>query len=327
MEYRVSPGGWDRKLASIAAGLNDPKGTPPLIIEWRSGTLSIRDGNHRAAAMLKAGWTHCWIIVWCNNAADYEIARSAIDVANWLPISDTLSQHLRRDGWVRLPSAVDPVLVYAALSAIQADLANHFDPKRQAEYDNISYCPGLRGTAPILDLLTKSQARNYLDNWIGWDEIGHDGGQIAIRRAHNADRAYAPDWHIDGVGSGKNGLPIDSPISNFTALVGVYLTPIEAEFAGNFVVWPGSHYQLQSYFRDRGPSAMREGKPKIDPGQPVQLPAMPGDLIICHYQLAHTAAVNLSENDHFAVYFRVWLRDIDDRRWELLTNIWDGWRM
>jgi hypothetical protein len=81
MEYRVSLECWDRKLARIAAGLSDPKETPPLIIEWRSGTLSIRDGNHRAAAMLKAGWTHCWIIVWCNSTADYEVAHAAIDVA------------------------------------------------------------------------------------------------------------------------------------------------------------------------------------------------------------------------------------------------------
>jgi hypothetical protein len=42
------------------------------------------------------------------------------------------------------PCAVDPSLVRTALSAIQDHLAHHFDPKRQLEYDNISYCPGLR---------------------------------------------------------------------------------------------------------------------------------------------------------------------------------------
>jgi hypothetical protein len=45
------------------------------------------------------------------------------------------------------------------------------------------------------------------------------------------------------------------------------------------------------------------------------------------YQLAHTAAVNLSDQDRIAIYFRVWLADIDERRWQLLTNIWDGWRL
>jgi hypothetical protein len=46
-----------------------------------------------------------------------------------------------------------------------------------------------------------------------------------------------------------------------------------------------------------------------------------------HYQLAHTAAVNLSDQDRIAIYFRVWLADIDERRWQLLTNVWDGWRL
>jgi hypothetical protein len=43
--------------------------------------------------------------------------------------------------------------------------------------------------------------------------------------------------------------------------------------------------------------------------------------------LAHTAAVNLSANDRIAIYFRVWLKEIENRRWELLTNIWNGWRV
>ena len=52
--------------------------------------------------------------------------------------------------------AVDPSLVRGALSAVTNDLAHHFDPARQVDYDKISYCPGLRGTAPILDLLIQS---------------------------------------------------------------------------------------------------------------------------------------------------------------------------
>jgi ectoine hydroxylase-related dioxygenase (phytanoyl-CoA dioxygenase family) len=41
---------------------------------------------------------------------------------------------------------------------------------------------------------------------------------------------------------------------------------------------------------------------------------MPGDVVICHYQLAHSAAVNRSCNDRIAIYFQIWLRNIDDRR-------------
>lgn len=78
MEYLVSAEAWDRKVARLAAGLHQPEDLPPLIIECRSGTLSIRDGNHRAAAMLNARWTHCWVIVWCNTPSDYESAQAAI---------------------------------------------------------------------------------------------------------------------------------------------------------------------------------------------------------------------------------------------------------
>jgi ectoine hydroxylase-related dioxygenase (phytanoyl-CoA dioxygenase family) len=53
----------------------------------------------------------------------------------------------------------------------------------------------------------------------------------------------------------------------------------------------------------------------------------PGDVVLCHYELAHTAAVNVSDDDRYAVYFRLWLNDIDDRRWHLMTHIWDGWRL
>jgi ectoine hydroxylase-related dioxygenase (phytanoyl-CoA dioxygenase family) len=65
---------------------------------------------------------------------------------------------------------------------------------------------------------------------------------------------------------------------------------------------------------------------QIGLGDPIQLFADPGDVVLCHYQLAHAAAVNLSSNDRIAVYFRVWLKGIAEQQWELLTNIWNGWR-
>jgi hypothetical protein len=233
----------------------------------------------------------------------------------------------RRDGWALFPAVVSNDLVSTALNVIAADRAHNYDSSRQREYDNISYCPDLRDKPPISELLTHSPARAILDRALGWGEIAHDRGQIAIRQAHNTDRACPPVPHIDGVGSGLNGLAVGSPISNFTALVGVFLTPVHTEFAGNFTVWPGSHHRLEAHFRDRGPQAMLEGMPGIELGEPVQLLVNPGDVVLCHYQLAHTAAVNVSDNDRIAIYFRVWLKGIEQRRWQLLTNIWDGWRV
>ena len=79
LEYHIPSEAWERKVAMIAASLREPESVPPLIVEWRSGTLSIRDGSHRSAAMIRAGWTECWVIVWCNDLADYHAAQAAID--------------------------------------------------------------------------------------------------------------------------------------------------------------------------------------------------------------------------------------------------------
>jgi hypothetical protein len=325
MEFPVPADAWRRNVAGMASGLADPMEIPPLFVEWRAGVLSVRDGSHRHAAMTAAGWNACWGIVWCNNADDYGQARSFLD-ADSPAVTERRFEHLRRNGWALFPAAIPNDLVAAAMRAIHANRALHHDPTRQIEYDNISYCPGLRDKPPISELLTHSSAKAILDHALGWNQIEYDRGQIAIRQAHNTDKPYPPKPHIDGVGTGRNGRAPGSPISNFTALVGVFLTAVDTEFAGNFTVWPGSHHRLEAHFRDSGRDAMQQGMPQIELGDPIQLFAKPGDVVVCHYQLAHSAAVNLSSNDRIAIYFRVWLKGIENRRWELLTDIWNGWR-
>ena len=74
MPYHVDAAGWRRRISEIAETLAEPIQVPPLIVEWRDGQLSVRDGNHRYAAMVQAGWPSCWAIVWCNDATDFEAA-------------------------------------------------------------------------------------------------------------------------------------------------------------------------------------------------------------------------------------------------------------
>ena len=95
-------------------------------------------------------------------------------------------------------------------------------------------------------------------------------------------------------------------------------------FAGNYTVWPGSHYVYERYFRERGERAMREPMPTPEIGEPVQLLCDPGDAVLVHYQLGHTAAVNTAAVDRIAVYFRVC--SALERRGGYLTNMWDGGR-
>jgi hypothetical protein len=238
----------------------------------------------------------------------------------------TWHNHLRDHGYAQFPRLVPGPMVQTALTAIEEDLLQNYDPLRQVEYDNRSYCPDLRTTPPIMDLLEASPARSILDEVFGAGNVEWDRGQIAIRRAHNHPDQIAPTPHIDGFASGLNGLD-GGKIYSLTALVAVFLTPVSQPFAGNYTVWPGSHHVYENYFRVRGERAMSEPMPTPELGQPVQLMCEVGDVVLVHYQLGHSAAVNTADIDRIAIFFRVWLRDIEQRRWHYLTNMWDGWNI
>jgi hypothetical protein len=238
----------------------------------------------------------------------------------------TWQEQLRQQGLAQFGELTPKPLIKAALDAIEIDRSTNYDPDRQTEYDNRSYCPDLRTASPIMDLLTQSSVSNLLDEIFELDEIGWSDGQIAIRRAHNFTEPLPPTPHIDGFSTGLNGLE-EGKIYNHTILVGVFLTPVTRAFAGNFTVWPGSHNIYENYFRERGTRAMSEPMPTPEVGEPVQLTCAVGDVVLAHYQLAHAAAVNTSDNDRIAVYFRVWLRKMESDRWHYLTNMWDGWKL
>ena len=235
-------------------------------------------------------------------------------------------EHFRNQGYARFEKLTPEPLVIGALKAIEHDLDTNYELERQTEYDNRSYCPTLKGTPAIMNLLLKSPVHNILDEIFGLDEIDWDVGQIAIRRAHNVPTPIPPVAHIDGFSTGLNGLD-EGKIYNHTILVGVFLTPVRKPFAGNLTVWPTSHYVYERYFRERGPRAMKEPQPTPELGEPVQLTCKVGDVVLAHYELGHAGAVNTSDQDRIAVYFRVWLRRVGSDRWHYLTNIWEGWRL
>jgi hypothetical protein len=66
----VEPAGWERRVTELADGLRNPLQVPPLIVEYRAGVLSVRDGNHRHEAMRRRSWSACWIVIWYNAERD-----------------------------------------------------------------------------------------------------------------------------------------------------------------------------------------------------------------------------------------------------------------
>lgn len=81
LEYQVDADGWRRKVSDMAGGLTDPVELPPLVVEWRLGRLSVRDGSHRHAAACLAGWPALWAVVWYNDPAAGDAVRQAVSVA------------------------------------------------------------------------------------------------------------------------------------------------------------------------------------------------------------------------------------------------------
>jgi hypothetical protein len=237
---------------------------------------------------------------------------------NWASLVDR--------GYVHVHGLVAHELVARARAAIDDDLRRNYDPAREDAYSGSTYCPAILDAPAITDLLRRSGASDLVDAALGLDALTASP-QIAIRWAHNVDRELPLEPHLDGV--------LPDRIANMTAILGVFLTTMPRAFAGNLTVWPGTHRLYEHAFRERGPRAVFEPLPAIELGAPEQLVCAAGDVVLMHWSLAHTAAVNTSDVDRVAVYFRLMfpelgsdrVPDLGEGRWDYLSNLWRGWRV
>ena len=110
-------------------------------------------------------------------------------------------------------------------------------------------------------------------------------------------------------------------IKNFTVLAGVLLADVEFPNSGNLTLYPGSHLVIAEVIREMGGAdalislAKKQGKLEFDllkelvdskgVGNPVQFCGKAGDVILAHYQTAHTIAPNISSDVRYCVYFRM----------------------
>ena len=219
-------------------------------------------------------------------------------------------QSLKQDGYCHLRGIVPEPMTTAARDEIYRLLAEH-DPKAPF----VSVDP--KGSEAINGLLRNSPAADYVEQALGWANVDYQReAQVPFKRARETTTQAPTEHHIDGF------FPPDC--FPFAMLVGIFLTRTPHPYAGNFTVWPGSHYLHERYFRERTPEAMKLGMPKVDVGEPRQLLTDVGDVVLCHFQLAHGAVVNTSDTDRVVIYFRVWTF-ID--HWRQLTNLWDGWKI
>jgi hypothetical protein len=231
---------------------------------------------------------------------------------------------LLEDGYATVPGMVPAAPLSAALRAINHSLGQGLPPADLPVFRSRSFCPELQRAPVILDLLRATPAWLLAESLLGEGRVeAVRSGQIALAFPQT-EPPEAPYPHLDGLHTPTNGVPAGE-VRSFTLLVGVILSDVTGPGAGNLTVWPGSHRRYESYFRDHGPKSLLGGMPPIALPDPVEVIGRVGDVVLCHYQLAHAVGANTSPHVRYAVYFRLKSRGHDGRRWECLTDLWKEW--
>ena len=243
-----------------------------------------------------------------------------------MELTDAQRANLWEHGYTVLPGAVPRDKVDAALRAINASLGSEgMHPDRLAQFASQSYCPEVQDSTAITDLYHGSAARDTVEAAVGVGQLRPArAGQIALRFPAAGGPPREPSPHIDGMYTPTNGVP-KGTIGNFTALVGVFLSDVPGPYCGNFTVWPGTHRTYERYFREHGPQSLLEGMPPVDLPAPVQVTARAGDAVLCHYQLGHGIAGNVSPHIRYGIFFRLSHVQHDSVHWECMTDIWLEW--
>jgi hypothetical protein len=71
MPFREPVDRWLARVDALVACHDGVETQPPLIVQYESGRLRIRDGNHRYAALGTLGFDRCWAIVWYADRAAF----------------------------------------------------------------------------------------------------------------------------------------------------------------------------------------------------------------------------------------------------------------
>lgn len=243
-----------------------------------------------------------------------------------MQLNESQRREIFQNGFAVVRSAVSRLLVDAALRAIHVSLGqNGIDPNQLQTFRSQSYCPEVTATPAITDLYSASPLQSLCESLLGEGNVlPVTAGQIALRFPAPGSRAKSPSAHIDGMYSPHNGVT-KGDYATFSALAGVLLSDLPSTEMGNFRVWPGSHRTYERYFQENGVEKFLEGPPDVDLGEPLQITGQAGDAVICHFQLGHSAMVNLSPFIRYGVFFRLKHRDHAEHPSEVLADIWRDW--
>jgi hypothetical protein len=244
-----------------------------------------------------------------------------------MELSHAQKQALHRDGFVHLPGVVPQVMVERARRLINHSLGELGMERAQLPILRAqSYCPELRKEPELVDLFLRTPVMQLVESAVGAGKVIPPADlQMALRFPVLSDPAPAARPHVDGVASATNGVSAGK-VHHFTGLLGVLLSDLPGPDAGNFTVWPGTHETLAEYFRQHGPLSLLSGAlSKIAMPQPHQIIGRAGDVVLCHYLLAHGITPNSSPNIRYAAFFRFFHVDHDRIGDRCMTEPWLEW--
>lgn len=228
-------------------------------------------------------------------------------------------QQLFEEGWVIIPQVVPAEMVRAAREAINKTIENYLDSIQVRAHE-------LKNDERLTNMLMKTNAFSLVESVLGKGKVVPSTNvQCALRfPGHDPQSLIDPRPHLDSFQPSVDGKP--GSITPFIALAGFFLNDIEHDNSGNFIVWPGTHRQFEQYFQKHGADPnLKLGIPPVDLPNPVQIKAKAGDMILAHYQLAHTATANMSNAIRYAVYIRMHHADRPKDSLDVLTDIWKYW--
>ena len=242
-----------------------------------------------------------------------------------MELTSTQKQQIYEHGYVRVPQVIPRIMVSAALRAINHSVGEGMNAEEIIQMRAQTFCRELTREPVITDLINRTPAWSLAESAIGAGKIRAIGsGQIALRFPSVQDPPPSARPHLDGMYSPTNGVP-EGTIQNFTALLAVLLSDLPEPHAGNFTVWPGTHHRYERYFREHTPQSLLNGMPDIPLPEPIQITGQAGDIVLCHYQIAHGVTPNASPHVRYAIFFRLTHVDHEAQKWESMTDIWREW--
>jgi ParB-like nuclease domain len=66
----IEPEEWEEDVSTLEGSIEQGWEPPPLLAEFQDGRLLLQDGNHRYEALLRAGETEAWVIVWFDDPTE-----------------------------------------------------------------------------------------------------------------------------------------------------------------------------------------------------------------------------------------------------------------